>query len=91
MKGKKVLVLGLGETGMSMTRWLARHGAIVTAADTRADPPHAAALGRELPAVTLERGEFRAASLNATDLWPFPATFWNEARTNGLWAEAGGK
>lgn len=31
------------------------------------------------------------ASLNATELWPFPATFWNEARTNGLWAEAGGK
>ena len=67
LKGKKVLVLGLGETGMSMTRWLARHGAIVTAADTRSDPPHAAALSRELPAVTLERGEFRAASLNAAD------------------------
>lgn len=31
------------------------------------------------------------ASLNANDLWPFPATFWNEARTNGLWTEAGGK
>jgi glyoxylase-like metal-dependent hydrolase (beta-lactamase superfamily II) len=31
------------------------------------------------------------ASLNSTELWPFPATFWNEARTNGLWAEAGGK
>lgn len=31
------------------------------------------------------------ASLKADDLWPFPATFWNEARTNGLYAEAGGK
>jgi UDP-N-acetylmuramoylalanine-D-glutamate ligase len=24
--GKRVLVLGLGDTGLSMTRWLARHG-----------------------------------------------------------------
>jgi glyoxylase-like metal-dependent hydrolase (beta-lactamase superfamily II) len=31
------------------------------------------------------------ASLKAGDLWPFPATFWNAMRTDGLWAEAGGK
>ena len=31
------------------------------------------------------------ASLNANELWPFPSTFWNEARTNGLWTEVGGK
>lgn len=31
------------------------------------------------------------ASLEAEDLWPFPATFWNASRTEGLWAEAGGK
>ena len=31
------------------------------------------------------------ASLKAEDLWPFPAAFWNAARTDGLWAEAGGK
>jgi UDP-N-acetylmuramoylalanine--D-glutamate ligase len=68
VRGKKVLVLGLGDTGLSMTRWLARRGAIVSAADTRAAPPHAAELRRELPAVTLECGEFRAASLRAADL-----------------------
>jgi UDP-N-acetylmuramoylalanine--D-glutamate ligase len=68
VKGKKVLVLGLGETGMSMARWLARHGAVVSAADTRGDPPHAAALERELPGVALERGDFREASLSAADV-----------------------
>jgi cyclase len=31
------------------------------------------------------------ASLKADDLWVFAPTFWNEARTNGLYAEAGGK
>src|SRR5258707_1007650 len=67
LNGKKVLVLGLGETGMSMTRWLTRHGAIVTVADTRAHPPHAAALKRELPDVVLECGEFRDAAVRAAD------------------------
>lgn len=68
LKEKKVLVLGLGETGMSMTRWLKRHGASVSVADTRANPPHAAVLKRELPDVVLECGEFRDASLRAADL-----------------------
>ncbi len=67
LKGKKVLVLGLGETGMSMARWLARRGAVVSVADTRGDPPHAALLRRELPGVALECGEFRAAGLLAAD------------------------
>ena len=31
------------------------------------------------------------ASLKLDDLWPFPANFWNGARGDGLWAEAGGK
>ena len=68
LKGRKVLVLGLGDTGLSMARWLKRHGAIVSVADTRADPPHAAELSRESPDVTLERGEFRAAALNGSEL-----------------------
>ncbi len=63
-----MLVLGLGDTGLSMSRWLARHGAIVSAADTRAEPPHAAALRRELPGVTLDCGELRAERLCAADL-----------------------
>jgi len=68
LKGKKVLVLGLGETGMSMTRWLKRHGAIVSVADTRTEPPRAGELKRELPDVALERGEFSDARTCAADL-----------------------
>ncbi len=68
LSGRKVIVLGLGETGMSMARWLTRHGALVTVADTRVAPPRAEQLAAELPAVALERGEFRATSLQAADL-----------------------
>jgi UDP-N-acetylmuramoylalanine--D-glutamate ligase len=68
LKGRKVIVLGLGETGMSMARWLKRRGAIVSVADTRADPPHAAELGRDLPDIALECGEFRDAAVRAADL-----------------------
>jgi UDP-N-acetylmuramoylalanine--D-glutamate ligase len=68
LRGRKVLVLGLGDTGLSMTRWLQRRGAIVSAADTRAAPPHAALLARELPDVALETGGFRAASLRAAEM-----------------------
>jgi len=63
-----VVVLGLGDTGLSMTRWLARHGADVRVADTRAEPPHAAWLARELPRVALATGTFSDETLRGADL-----------------------
>jgi UDP-N-acetylmuramoylalanine--D-glutamate ligase len=68
LKGRKVLVLGLGETGLSMARWLKRHGAVVSVADTRAEPPRAGELRHELPEVALECGEFRDVSVRGADL-----------------------
>ena len=68
LNGRKVLVLGLGETGMSMARWLSRHGAAVAVADTRRAPPRVADLQRELPQIHLECGEFGAARLRAADM-----------------------
>jgi len=68
LKGRKVVVLGLGDTGWSMARWLARHGADVRVADTRVDPPHAARLARELPQVPLASGAFGEATLRGADL-----------------------
>jgi len=68
LSGSRVLVLGLGETGMSMTRWLAARGAAVRVADSREAPPHAARLARELPQVRLDTGVFRASSFEAVDL-----------------------
>jgi UDP-N-acetylmuramoylalanine--D-glutamate ligase len=58
LKGRKVLVLGLGDTGLSMTRWLARHGAQVRVADSREAPPHAGTLADELPQIELTAGAF---------------------------------
>ena len=57
-KGRTVVVLGLGLTGLSLARWLTRHGARVRVADTRETPPNAEALSAELPDVPLETGPF---------------------------------
>jgi UDP-N-acetylmuramoylalanine--D-glutamate ligase len=68
LKGRKVVVLGLGDTGLSMARWLARHGAAVRVADSRAEPPHAARLARDLPQIPLATGAFSEATLRGADL-----------------------
>ncbi|MDP1646875.1 MAG: UDP-N-acetylmuramoyl-L-alanine--D-glutamate ligase [Rubrivivax sp.] len=44
-----VLILGLGDSGLAMARWCARHGADVTVWDSRENPPQAAALQAEVP------------------------------------------
>lgn len=54
---RSVLVLGLGESGLAMARWCARHGAGVQVWDSRAQPPHAAALQAGLPEVRLFSGD----------------------------------
>jgi UDP-N-acetylmuramoylalanine--D-glutamate ligase len=56
LAGARVLVIGLGDTGLSMARWLSRHGANVLAADTRAAPPAAEVLRRECPGLPLLLG-----------------------------------
>ncbi|HVQ61095.1 MAG TPA: UDP-N-acetylmuramoyl-L-alanine--D-glutamate ligase [Burkholderiales bacterium] len=66
--GRKALVLGLGDTGLSMARWLARSGAGVRVADTRASPPQLAELRASLPRVTADCGPFREQSFAGVDL-----------------------
>jgi len=68
LTGKKVLVLGLGDTGLSCARWLAARGAEVSVADSRAAPPQAARLAELLPGVALHAGPFEPARLAAADL-----------------------
>ena len=58
LAGKRILVLGLGETGMSMARWLGRRGADLRVADTRDAPPELARLQSELPGVAIYCGGF---------------------------------
>jgi len=68
LKDRKVVVLGLGDTGLSMTRWLARRGADIRVADTRGNPPGAAALERELPHIPFVSGPFTDALFRDCDL-----------------------
>jgi len=51
LKGKKVLVVGLGKSGLAAALFLRRHGAQVTVSDVRS----AAALAKDIPAL-LEEG-----------------------------------
>lgn len=48
--GRRLLVLGLGDTGISVARWAAREGARVRVADSRRDPPRRADFAGELHA-----------------------------------------
>ena len=66
--GGKALVLGLGDTGLSMAKWLSRLGADVRVADTRATPPQLDALRRELPTVPAACGPLRDESFAGVDL-----------------------
>lgn len=68
LAGKHALVVGLGETGLSMARFLARRGARVRVADSRAEPPNLAALAQALPQAELALGAFRDASFEGVDL-----------------------
>ncbi len=65
---KKVLVLGLGETGLSLVRWLVAQGARVRAADSRDLPPTFAILRVELPQVEINCGAFRDETFSDIDL-----------------------
>ncbi|MRD47589.1 UDP-N-acetylmuramoyl-L-alanine--D-glutamate ligase [Caenimonas koreensis DSM 17982] len=64
LQGKHVLVLGLGLSGLAMARWCARHGARITVADTRGEPPQLATLREELPDAKFVAGEFQAHLLD---------------------------
>jgi UDP-N-acetylmuramoylalanine--D-glutamate ligase len=68
LSGRKTLVLGLGDTGLSCAKWLAARGAAVSVADSRASPPHAQGLKQALPDVPLHCGVFDDAILQSADM-----------------------
>jgi len=61
--GRRALVLGLGDTGLSMARWIEAHGGTTRVADTRASPPRKKDFSGELHA-----GPFQASLLEGVDL-----------------------
>lgn len=63
-----MLVLGMGETGLSMAKWLSHMGATVRAADSRAAPPSLATLKQMLPASRICTGAFTAEIFTGIDI-----------------------
>ena len=65
---KNVLVLGLGETGLSMLRWLSAQGARLRVADSRSKPPGLAEAARYVDAAQILCGPFNAAMFDGIEL-----------------------
>jgi UDP-N-acetylmuramoylalanine--D-glutamate ligase len=68
LKDTRVLVLGLGASGLAMARWCARHGAQVRVWDSREQPANAAALAEQVPQAVWVRGELTAEALAGVKL-----------------------
>lgn len=66
--GRTFLVLGLGESGLAMVRWLVRCGASVRVADSRDTPPGRDQLQAACPDVVIHCGAFTPALLAGVDV-----------------------
>lgn len=63
----RVLVVGLGATGLSCARFLAAHGVEIAVTDTRAHPPGLEALREALPDVAVFVGGLDEQALHSAD------------------------
>ncbi|MFJ7885744.1 UDP-N-acetylmuramoyl-L-alanine--D-glutamate ligase [Pseudomonas sp. NPDC096917] len=61
------IVVGLGKSGMSLVRFLARQGVSFAVADTRENPPELATLRRDYPQVDVRCGELDVEFLCRAD------------------------
>ncbi|WP_281686523.1 UDP-N-acetylmuramoyl-L-alanine--D-glutamate ligase [Pseudomonas citronellolis] len=67
------IVVGLGKSGMSLVRFLARQGVPFAVADTRENPPELATLRAQYPQVEVRCGELDAGFLcRASELYVSP-------------------
>ncbi len=65
--GRRVLILGLGDTGLALARWVEREGGKARIADSRRDPPRARELKPDF-AGELRTGPFSPALLDDVDV-----------------------
>ncbi len=65
---KNVLVLGLGETGLSMVRWLSARGARLRVADSRTSPPGLAEVASHVASGQIFCGPFTDSLFAGIDL-----------------------
>ncbi len=63
LDGTRIVVVGIGDTGLSLARWLKRQGARVSVTDSRDRPPQAAVLQRDYPGIALSLGVAPDAAL----------------------------
>ena len=68
LDGARIVVVGLGDTGLSLARWLRRRGARVSVTDTRETPPGVAALRHEFPDMELLLGVDPDAAIAGADV-----------------------
>lgn len=68
LNNKRVLVLGLGETGLSALRWLTAQGANVSMADTRESPPGLDIVKKEMTDIVVHLGALDADLLSGVEL-----------------------
>ena len=67
LSGQRVLVLGLGDSGLAMARWCAAQGATVRVWDSREAPPQREALAAHVPQATLSGAELGSENLDGID------------------------
>jgi len=96
LNGKKVLVIGLARTGVATSLFCARHGALVTAVDTRPDSEIVEAAAKLRAAeISLQLGGYSDKNLDGQDLVipspgvPADSTILKAARANSIlvWSE----
>ena len=68
MNERRALVLGLGDSGLAMVRFLASRGYSMRVADTRREPPRLAELRAELPQADFVAGDFAPVLLEGVQL-----------------------
>lgn len=68
LQNKNFLVVGLGESGLAMAKWLDRHGAAVRVADSRETPPNVEELKTAVPDAELVTGPFSGRILKGIDV-----------------------
>jgi len=96
LNGKKVLVIGLARTGVATSLFCARHGALVTAVDTRPESEIVEAAAKLRAAeISLQLGGYSDKNLDGQDLVipspgvPADSTILKAARANSIlvWSE----
>ena len=68
LRSQRVLIVGLGATGLSCARFLRRHHVEVAITDSRANPPGLDLMQEELPDVAVFVGGFEAGAFERADV-----------------------